>query len=222
MPDPANIGFLDHGLCIALVPKTGTLSIKKAVFEWLGVNYHHAYIGQQYATPFGRVSWLENSQVPSDWLTIAAVRHPEDRLLSGYANKVRDRYIRSLQTEHGIYRGMPFKDVWEIIKATEPSALNQHFRHQALILEGLNVGVLMRTETLTSSWEQARDRVSEWCGLWLPDIRHLHKTRSPKPALTAKQRLEVEEYFADDYESYGYDRRSVCGGQEVRANLHRA
>ena len=158
-----------------------------------------------------------------DYYFFSFVRHPESRLLSAYRNKV-DRYlppknvyrIKQQILEYldrditDINQKVSFDDFIESITRQQPSDLNRHWQPQTLVLEidAIDYGYIGKLETFRESWEELCRQLH----INTADIASLFEkqpfkqsTASTPIDINSRTRALIEDYFSEDYRSFGYE-----------------
>lgn len=135
--------WIDHAnkTRLVLMPKVASTSMRYTLSAWKS-----------------KVTLAEAPEF-DDYLTIAFVRHPFDRLWSAFHDP----------SAFGRYSDHPRSwesFVNEMVIGVNPAAMNPHVRPQSLLLRDLRVDMLGRFDSLERDWDSVRE-VTSW-----PKLRH--------------------------------------------------
>jgi len=149
-----------NGLAIYCVPKNANSSIRRAVLAGLGLDFQQQENHHHPALRLGPVADYKAFRV-------AFLRHPLDRLVSCWADKVaRRKPGGSAALERAGFRiGMPFHEF--LAALPDRRDRDPHTRPQTAFLPS-RVDLLGRVETIEDSWSRLR-ALAPWLpmlGLW--------------------------------------------------------
>lgn len=145
----------------------------------------------------------------------SVTRHPEDRLVSEFLSRYRkSRYKRFIESQPGRAAQASLLSLYfhkwarkSIRKCRgDPYYLDNHIRPQR--------DFLLQNAHLTFRIEDGIQPVIDYVKQKLqiesvPEVRHLNAApETPKISVSISLRARIEEFFAEDYERLGYDRRS--------------
>lgn len=196
MSDPNNIVLKDHRLVLMLPCKVGNTSVKAAVAEAIGKpkkNLHRA-------STWTIATKKEVAALPSDWLVAGFTRHPYDRFLSAYQEKLLDKGEWS-RVGHG--SAVSLDRVAELLEFIT----DQHWRSMAADLcHGRSVVPthIVRMDRAGNGWGVFQGVVHRHCGLSLGPLPVLNASRA-KVGITDYARTLVATHYRRDFETFGYD-----------------
>jgi len=184
--------FIWPQLAVFTLPKCGCTSIQKAIQST------------------GKTSKLVNKLQPGELdgkKCYVVTRHPHDRLVSFYLNKIVKGGRLEKDTYHedfGFYIGMPFREMVEVICDTPDEESNRHFRSQTSLL--CPNGKMLAThswhfEQIDDFWRAVQKEVD------VPDLGHNRKTRSRKhwkKYYTDETLKMVADRYRKDIDVFGY------------------
>lgn len=98
--------------------------------------------------------------------TIAAVRHPEDRVVSGYVDKIcgEDRHqpwVQAVVAAGGTNGAISFDAFLDYLEAVDDAACNPHWRRQSYVFEGRAIDAWVRLEALEADIRKLGPRVGD-------------------------------------------------------------
>lgn len=205
LPDQLTNVIWSRSLGIAYYPiaKNACTSVKLALLESAGIKIQtrqevHA------KCPTWRSIRIENGILQfaafeatsrsAEFVRFAVIRHPLDRLVSCYANKV-VQGESGLPPRHSAARN--FEEF--ILLISEDVLANEHFQPQVLSLPA-NLDVTLRFDSLKEDWDRMRSRFQ------LPLGRLSHQNQSShkpwKDVFTPQLQRLAEELYADDLRVY--------------------
>jgi dermatan 4-sulfotransferase 1 len=213
MPDPNNIVLNDHRLAFMLIPKVANTSIKMAMLNMMGIYpkeprglNHYMGCRSQHGNVFHVEQKSKLATDYADYLRIAFVRNPFDRILSCYRDKVLATHHRSF-TRFGIAHGDSLRKFINIIKDVPDNHAEQHFRSQSAELihnDNLVPDFVGRFETIDSDWHQVQSLALDQCGLILDDLPHVNKSSRFDIEMDNETRADIATRYKCDFESFGY------------------
>jgi len=153
--------------------------------------------------------------IPDDYLVIGFCRHPEDRIISCWKDKVNGkRFHQGFNRRHPgkFHHHMPFNEFVKQV-ATIPDAegflCDQHFRSQTYDLKLNRVDELVRMESIRKDWDRARDMIFNHAKVAYPEIYHRNKTSKKETfEVSPETRKLIEQRYADDYKLLNYESRN--------------
>lgn len=213
MPDPNNIVIHKHRLVFMLIPKVANTSIKMAILNAFDIHHKEPKALNHYMATCrsnGSVFSLESKQQIAqygDYLKIAFVRNPFDRIISCYKNKVLQTHHRSFE-KFGINHGDSLDRFIDIISNIDDSKAEQHFRsqHEELFINGYCIPDYIGSfENINVGWKVTQFIVEEHCGLKLPDIPHVNQTDNMEIDVPLYLCEKIKQRYANDFEAFAYD-----------------
>lgn len=186
-PHPARA--LCRGAVVAMPRKCAFSSLKAAIWRQMG----HGD---------GRPAMDYVGDFPKGAPIVAAVRHPVDRLVSCWRDKIANHWMPSLAA-HGMRRGMPWGEFLDAaaraIAAGEP---NPHFRPYWRELPlASEVSRWLRVDRLAEDWA-ALEAALGWPRRGIPHRNDSHG--QPGVEVTGQQRRQIEGHYARDLNLYRY------------------
>jgi len=205
MPDPNNIILPEHKLAFMLIPKCANTSIKYAILDALGINTKEN-IHNPKLFKYADRCFIKSKK---DWLKIAIVRNPYDRLLSCWRSKIWEpRRLHSGFTKYKVfYHKMPFEKFIDRVIELPDCIADQHFRMQSLeLLSGgkLVPNLIGRMENLDNDWSKIQNAVFEHCKLKLPVLKLINATDKNNNPYTRELKMRVYDKYATDFIEFGY------------------
>lgn len=178
MSAPPHPAYLRRdGVVVSVPRKCGFNSVKQALKAQGGFEYIESPEG-----------------LNGDVLRVAVVRHPVDRLVSCWRDKVWKRWMPSLKV-HGIQPKMSFSDFADIVLATPDAESNCHFVSYAPEVVDLGPDVVIRTESLSEEWSFL-EREMSWNAA---GIERFNATGGrPEVTVSEAQRHAILGRYADD------------------------
>ena len=128
IPDPNNIVFPDYKLAFMCIAKNANSSVKRALMVALGipeqVNVHDPRLFL-----YTQKAWIDAQQ---DWLKVAVIRNPYDRIASCWRQKVmhKEKLHSGFTKFKEIYWKQPFNEFIEAVSNMPDWKSDQHFRSQ--------------------------------------------------------------------------------------------
>lgn len=210
MPDPNMIKIDEHKIGFMFVCKAGNSSIKTLLNEkfFKGRTEFNVH-GPKALAP--HAEYCNRHNFGKDYLIFGTCRHPEDRLISCWKDKVLKQLHRGFsRRKYPFSLGMPFdKFVEGLMLIKDNARCDQHLRSQFYDLDLGRISHLIRVENFRSDWERARELIKKHCGQDYPEMKfHERNTGSFKPEISKETRALIEERFIKDYELLGYEKRS--------------
>lgn len=209
MPDTNILKIEKHKLAFMFVSKAGSTSIKKVLRDKFLNTESKKNHGPTALHPLG--IYCKKDAIPDDYLVFGTCRHPEDRLVSCWKDKVcRDELYQGFCLRlYPMYVGMPFDEFVEVVASIKDNFLcDQHIRSQYLDLDLKKVQHLIKIENFKNDWETARKLIREHCNENYPVIEcKYNKTNLINPEIDMNTRRLIEERYAKDYEILGYKKR---------------
>ena len=204
VPDPLNIALESPRVIFMLTPKAANTSVVQAVGDALGIpgRADLALPTVDKAEAVRRKSY--------GWLVVAFVRHPVDRLISCWRDKVSEpgRFHEPFLRKYGtaVRPGMPFGDFAEMVCATPDEEADQHFRsqaHELMIGPEAAFGDLVRFEDLAQGWNRVCREIARR-GLVLGVLPHANRSRAKRPAVPGPLREKIMRRYQQDYSVFNY------------------
>jgi len=156
--------------------------------------------------------------------TFAFVRHPEQRLISAYRNKIARRMAPKpatrpkMQILQGlgldpadINREVSFEQFLSVIFDSDATQLNRHWRPQVLVLDidAVRYSHIGKLETFEASWREICRALQLDADVILNSLAQQgHRKQSSAtrdtPLVTERQRAAIRAYYREDFERFGY------------------
>lgn len=204
MPDPNNTVLHEHRMVFMMIAKAGNTSTMHALRSACGLEVrpdHH----------FPNAGKEEIAERYGAYLKVAFVRNPFDRLVSCWCDKVRRKWLPSLQRQ-GLRKDMSFPAFVEQVARVPDSecpGAAQHFRSQTYDLcigDRVVPDFVGRIDTFAHDWKRMRELIKGHCGVDMGPVRHANASqhRPYRSYYTPELRRLVERRFADDLEVFGY------------------
>ena len=211
MPDPNNFILVNRGLTFMLIPKVANTSIKMSFLKACGLDVCYPQLNHVVASAVANRHVFRiatgNEISKSQDLKIAFVRHPLDRIVSCYKDKVVRRTHQAFE-RIGINHGISFEAFINIIKDIPDDKADQHFRsqyHDLYYNDNLIPDYVGKFETLNADWKKVQKLVSDRCNTELPDLPHVNKTPVMDIDIPLYLADRIKRRYANDYEAFGYD-----------------
>ena len=166
-----------NGLGFVIIPKCGGSSIKTAMRDGMGLQ------------PNGGIhvdKRLNITNSVADLFTAAFIRHPLDRLVSAWANKIHsESYMERRLGKHGFRLNMPFD---EFVRHVEGHCWDAHIQPQCKFLP-VGTNLVARFERMAEVWPEIQAKFP-----WLPDLPHENKTEhAPWESMYTPETREIAE-----------------------------
>ena len=208
--DPNIIKIEEDKIGFMFVCKAGNTSIKELLKTHFCKYRVTKYIHHPRAlNPY--VKYCKKDSFTNDYLVFGTCRHPEDRLISCWKDKIFNRFHSGFRRKkYNFYRKMPFSEfVKEILNIEDGTNCEQHIRSQHFDLDAERIDFLIRTESFHSDWEKSLVLIKYHCGKDYPKMTfHENKTESVNLDISKETRALIEKRYAKDYELLGYKKRS--------------
>ena len=213
MPDPNNIVLTKYPLVFMLIPKVANTSMKLAMLRSIGVNAKFPGLNHYMASAranqhiFRIANKKRLATEYTDHLKIAFVRNPLDRIVSAYKNKVIQNLHRPYK-EYGLTQLDTLDRFVDVVTQYKDAEADQHIRAQYFDLYHNDKRVpdyIGKFETLKADWKHVQMLVKEKCGLDLIDMPHVNQARAINLDVSDYVKTRVYDYYAQDYEAFGYD-----------------
>lgn len=208
MPDPNNIIFPDLKLAFMCIPKNANSSIKRALCEAFDIptpkNEHDPKLFL-----YTNKQWI---LAQKDWLKIAVVRNPLDRVVSCYRQKVvhPERLHSGFLKYKWIKWKMPFVEFIKRLCDTQDWLSDQHWRSQTYDLfykEKPVYNYQVRFENLKEEWPVLVKDVENHCGLKLPNklgTKNKTSDKIPYPKFNKQIENKIYKRYLNDFLMLGY------------------
>lgn len=206
MPDPNNFLLPAHDVIFMLIPKAANTSTKMAILSALGIGKDADPVNRRLfeATNRGvmRKQTKQFCRRADGTLKITIVRHPFDRVLSLYHNKVgpsRTQDGHMAFVHEGITLGCSLDEFVDHVCAKPDTEAEQHYRSQTFDLadsDGLIPDIIGHFEQLPLAWRYIQ-RVCNERGLMLPELPYANPT--PKTQQFTRSQIDrLAERYHDD------------------------
>ena len=181
-----------HKIIYCPIPKNACTLLKEiliinsehqADFEQSGLDVHRYIRQNRHKVCLGDISYLQDPE----YLTIAAIRNPLDRLVSGYLNKIAKprkpspivkniirKVYRDRQLKPDYQKSITFQDFVNYLTTTEDCYLNEHWRSQTSFLgrDLFQFDRLITLENIQDILRQLETRIK----IEIPNQKTINKT----------------------------------------------
>jgi len=182
MPDPNNFLLPAHDIIFMLIPKAANTSTKLAILHALGIGTDAERTNHRVleAIHRGTIRKVDRAfcRRADGALKISIVRHPLDRVLSLYHDKVAFARHRPFVSD-GLALGTSLETFVQYVCNKPDSEADQHYRSQTWDLadgDGLIPDYIGLFEQLPLAWRHVQ-RLCRERGLMLDDLPHANKTQ---------------------------------------------
>lgn len=192
-----------------LMPKAASTSIRLALARELGLPTSSGHDVKEFQ---GLAASDAIRLRDEGYLTIGSIRHPVERLISCWSDKVAgEHYYTEFTVFDEFYPGMPFEEFALAVAAIPDEDAEPHFRSMSYDLTSngeIIPELLIEQATLSRDWNQVRARIA-WRTdphIWLPDLGHANRSsRGDRLESLAPATLRLlRERYADDFTTFGY------------------
>lgn len=179
--DTKALVFEDAKTIYIPIPKAGNTSIRRALFPVMGIDPDarvNLHSGEE-VTPFIQRCSEALPKAGPDWFVFTVVRHPYDRIFSGWREKLdrRARTFRPLITT-GLTPGDSFETFLRVCNAWPTLQLNDHFMPQAELLRPAmairDIEVFRLEEMDAAQWSAICNRIEAQGGARPLPLPHIH------------------------------------------------
>ena len=193
----------------APIPKAANTSIRRALLPLLNIDpgtvddiHHDNRIPKFRSSEFVR----RNSK---DWLIFSVVRHPEERALSAWKNKLKDPPTPfSRLSRMGLKREDSFETFLQALADWPSRALNDHFSPQSALLSRLTSETsleIFRIEEFELWWPSLRERLAKQAGILPGQFEWLNRSRvRENNSVTPSAKDLLFQIYSKDYQQFGY------------------
>lgn len=155
------------------------------------------------------------------------VRHPVERFMSMYRNKILQQSqvggVPETMARQGAYAGMPISELLDILEKLKPLEVDPHAVPQSWLLfhRGRSrADFVGRLERLSHGLEVIEQRT----GIRLAVAHHNRTSAVPGTVPTPEEMKRIERFYAEDFERLGYRRSATAHAfrwSRLRSFLHR-
>lgn len=191
-----NIPLYGSKVVFFLVAKAANTSIKIALAEYLGLSTNNIHRQHE------RISACDAVNL-KDFLKIAVVRNPWDRVVSVYYQKIIGNGASSLH-KLGFHPSMTFKEFVKKVCGA-PGVTEAHIRPQTMQMfcgDRFVPDFIIRMENLKRGWRYVQKIIPG-----IPDLEVCNRCEHPpyRECYTEETRRLVEDFYANDIEILGYE-----------------
>lgn len=191
------------------IPKNACSSVKLALLEELGIDLAGQPLHDRLPTPGDwqlEPGTIRELPAPSDpsvnrlpgSFAFAVVRHPLDRLVSAFADKVLHG-ASGLTPDWQTLRHFP--DFVHRVVQTPPETLNEHMRPQSCLLGRMPFDCFLRFERLPEDWRLVQERT----GVKQPLLkRNASVHQAFRDYFDDALAREAAAYYAEDFRRFAY------------------
>lgn len=141
------------------------------------------------------LDWCEPQEIPRHYYAFTVVRHPLERVRSGWADRVR---------RYGLYGGMSWSNFVSMLSMTSDDDVDVHFKGQKYAVDMCSAPVeVFRYEDLDVDWAALTLRLRERGGRLGP-LQRMNECRGDKPGFTHEQVSLLKQRYAADFAAFGY------------------
>lgn len=203
-------------IAYARVPKAGNTAIKVAMSQVMG--FAKAPPGEVTRDAYWRSVDPKNVLVVSpgefasaryrDYFCFSVVRHPFDRVVSCYKNKIlRNKNLRNGFRQDGFSAGMTLDAFVTAVSRTRDRTCNVHIRSQTAMLVHrgqLLPQVVIKLEELDAGWHKIVTGVRRHCGVELPSLGTMNTTASvhQDEKLSPAHEKLLQTRYASDFQNF--------------------
>ena len=213
-----NQHFYDHsntflweqgGVAFTCIGKAANSSIKAAVLNTMGG------VDPEVSVHFDdRIYYVANGYLvhQKDYPVVAFVRHPVDRLVSFWKDKI--AYREHCKFEHlGFRPGMSFDAAVDVVVRLDDDLHESHISSQVSLLSHRGYVVpnrVYRFEELNDRWSEVQALAQR---VPLCDLPHFNRsTKVPSPAVSDQTLAAIQERYAQDFKVFGYPNSAALNG----------
>ena len=200
----------------ARVPKAANTAIKVALSQAMGFAKaspaevtRHAYWRSVDPKNIFVVSPREFASARyNDYFCFGVVRHPFDRVVSCYKNKIlRNTHLRKGFRQDGFTDKMTLDAFITAVSRTRDRTCNVHIRSQTAMLTHrgrLLPRIVIKLEELEPGWHKIVTEVRQHCGVELPRLGTMNATASVSQDVRLSQEHErlLQARYAKDFENF--------------------
>ena len=209
--DPNIVKIEEDKIGFMFVCKAGNSSIKEALKmhfckDRIFKNIHKP----RSLAPY--VKYCKRNSFTDDYLVFGTCRHPEDRLISCWKNKIFNKlHSGFIGKRYKFHRKMPFSEfVKELMNIKDDIDCEQHIRSQHFDLDLKRINHLIRIESFSDDWERSLLLIKKHCGKDYPKMTfHVNKTKKVDLEISKEIRDLIEKRYSKDYLLLGYEKRSL-------------
>lgn len=157
----------------------------------------------------------KKEKIPKDYLSIAFVRNPYERILSAYINKIKN-CPKEEQNKRGIFLGlskdfykeMDFKEFLECIEHRHPKKLNPHFKPQFLFLVDKNNKIIPKFIGKVEKISDELNKLAKQLNVIMPEMEKKNKNKNYnlKHYYTPELKERVYKIYKKDFDLFNYRR----------------
>jgi hypothetical protein len=176
------------------VPKCASTSIKLALLESDGLR---EMFGEY---PHACRRWRAVPGYFKPCIMFTFVRHPVDRLLSSWREKLQTGKAKQLGGACPLPPTAAFDEWVSWIVSQRPAGLDKHWRPQSLILrQDGSPGFIGKMESLDNDWHRLVE------GYGLPPLSHANASPDRQRHEISMQTLKrIAKFYAEDFTTFGY------------------
>lgn len=157
------------------------------------INHHFKHNSREneyvYSSSVGYLPWMYK-----DFFKFAFVRHPTDRLISVWRDKVLDQnYFSFNNNEH--QKMKDFDNFVSWVKTLDITNCDQHLRDQRSLIDLNNVDFVGRFERFQEDFAF----VAKEIGLILNEVEHKNPSPKATPELSDRIKSDVKEIYFNDF-----------------------
>lgn len=203
------------------IPKAANTSIRTALLPCFGATPDPAHNIHHHPAIPKRSQRETVTSLPADAFVFAVVRHPADRILSTWKNKMgKGKRWFGPATRLGMLPSVSFDTFLTRLVETPKDALDSHFKPQTMLLHYAHRHADLQVfhfETLAQHWPMIVAEVERRSGTRPePDLARLNPSgRGPTiPRFTDRQRRLIDTLFHEDFARYGYSWDDRCARRD--------
>lgn len=199
-------------LAVFVIEKCASTSIKSALRAALTVEGEKWSVTHDRIIRLNPLPWRNQSPRPwkrpdwSEFLSMAFVRHPLDRLASTFHNKIRPSGVLLREHIDWMDPKMTFEQFAREVCRRPDAYLDRHLhpQHKRMSIDNMPQHIF-RVESLKTDWAAAQSLIFDHCGLEVPDLPYLNKSKSRRYIYREYTAEAVRYRYAMDMELFGYE-----------------
>jgi hypothetical protein len=143
---------------------------------------------------------LADCRFGNDWFVFTAVRHPIDRAVSAWRDKVGNPEQKNVLRKNGIKPGDSFEYFVKVISLWPKQALDAHVIPQSTILHYAKDAPIniFRFENLNTQWNIIAREIERRSGLKAAPLGRINASNAPRPKIAPDSAKKLYRLYAED------------------------